>query len=226
MYRTPSQIKNIFLVVFFLFLSQISIGQISPNTRETLLKARGNLTNLTKTISSNTDSGKIITNDILSLNRTIFSLYTKINQCDDTIIDDVFVQSLIESQKVIESFKQNSDSAELISLINAIQKDYELKINSSDFGAEPNIISVIEITVLTQKDNVLVEGYDVRCNYLWDINLSKARFNFTNPTNSAKMKLSPGYYVFWLEKDGNLIKKKNVEIGNLHEDKEKVIFNL
>ncbi|WP_405296809.1 hypothetical protein [Algibacter sp. Ld11] len=217
-----------FIFLIFLFSavplqSQNSIKQLELETQKTIRKVILKNKNLTEENSE-------LKSSLGLLSKTTTELYKKLKHADSLKFetDSLLFQSLENSQKTLENllthWESNSKSKIVIDLI---QKDYFLKTSASPLGINSGLLSVVHVSVFTKNKGRDYDGYDVKCNYIWDYSLENAKFSFNNQTNNASMNLSPGYYTIWIEKKGNIIQKKDkVEIGNLQEEKESIIFHL
>lgn len=142
--------------------------------------------------------------------------------------DSLFVGSLDDSQKALNGLLADWESDDNVdSMFADIKKDFDIKMTSSQLAAVSGAVANIEVTVLTKSATENISGYDVFYTYMWDLKKKEKKNVFTNQTNDAVKNLSPGYYFFWIEKDGKIVKTKTkIEIGNLMMPKETVVFNL
>ena len=216
------------LIIFgFLFpnslYSQTKLETIELNIQRSIRKLNNKINLL-----ENKDTRLVRNLNLLSKSATL--LFQKIS--NDGIIgqleDTLFINSLEQSQQLLDQLILNWSSQEdAADIMESIKIDYDLKIRSSSLGVYSGIITNIEVTVITKHDNQDISGYDVFYTYMWDSQSKKKKQYFTNQTNNAKKILSPGYYFFWIEKNGILIQNKpKIEIGNLMLSKETIIFNL
>lgn len=203
--------------------SQKSLKEIELDTQRTIRK-------LIPKINKFVEKDSLVMIDINGLSVSATSLFEKINSDENfnQQTDTLFIQSLEQSQKMLEELRSDFQSYEFATkTIEDIKKDYDIKLESSPLGINSRIKSTIRVSVLTKRNDLAVPGYDVRCNYMWDSDLKVGKHVFNNQTNNAVRNLSPGYYIFWIEKDGIVIQKKErVEIGNMMESSETIIFNL
>jgi hypothetical protein len=211
------------LLVTSTIIAQKSVKMTELDTQRTLRKL----------IEKSNDQEEIdpeLKNSLSSLSKTVTQLFNNIKADKSLQVDSdtLFFQSLEYAQKTLGELQTNWISNEHAKdVIEAIQKDYDIKMSASALGANSKFLSEIQVSVFTRKDDINVNGFDVKCNYLWEYKRDVARFVFNNQTNDATRYLSPGYYVIWIEKDGKVIQKKDkVEIGNLQKQEESILFNL
>ncbi|OAN61660.1 hypothetical protein A8B79_04330 [Balneola sp. EhC07] len=211
--------------VFLLFPMTV-LGQTSFESVE--LEAKRAIRQLilkVNTIENNSE----LKDELLLLSSATNNLFEKIDS-DDTISEseDEFINSLVQAKNTLanlpESWRSNNHA---ILTMQFIRKDFAIKATSSPLSNGSMIRTKVRVSVMTKKNGALVPGYDAKCNYMWDANLLSAKIVFTNQTNDAVKNLAPGYYIFWIEKDGEIVQKREmVEIGNLQTPEESVIFNL
>ncbi len=221
-------IKFHLATLLFILISSHLIGQTRIKTVE--LETQKSIRKLISKKDSLNFQDTVFDNNLRKLYVSTRTLFEKING-DPTFTeseDTLFVSSLEQSQKKLDQLIANWPAKDdLIQTVQFLRKDYDIKINASPLGLASKITRTIEVSVITRIDNNDLSGYDVKCNYMWDSDLKTAKIVFNNQTNNAIRNLSPGYYVFWIEKNGILIQKREkIEIGNLKQNKEKIIFNL
>lgn len=216
----------------FLTLSILVTNNICGQTRlETVeLNTQRSIRKLRKEIINRDKNDTILVNNLSRLSESATILFTKISN-DESLgqpSDTLFVNSLEQSQQAINQLVNEWKSNEYAAnSLKSIKIDYDIKAASSPLGATSKVITNIEVSVVTKSGNKDVPGYDVKYNCMWDSDMMTSKNTFNNQTNNAVKILSPGYYIFWIEKEGILIQKKlNVEIGNLMRPNETIIFNL
>ena len=216
-------LMSVFLIIFSIAHGQNDIKKIELNIQRTIRQLIGKVDN------KGNDS-QLMRNSLSDLSKTTNLLFKTINSDNNINLesDSLFISSLVNSQKTLDELVVHWESnSHAKSIIDAIQNDYSIKISASALGANSKILTEVQVTVFTKKGEIEIDGYDVKCNYLWDYRINIAKFVFNNQTNNAIRNLSPGYYVMWIEKNGTVIQKKDkVEIGNLQSQKESIIFNL
>lgn len=218
----------LFLLASFMLTSNIIYGQTRLENIE--LNTQKSIRKLISKISSNGNKDTILVNNLHQLSKSVTTLFQKISN-DVTIgqpSDSMFINSLEQSQQALEKLINGWTSNEhSTNIIKAIKLDYDIKTNSSPLAASTMVIKIVEVSVLTKSGNQNVAGYDVFYTYMWDSDTKKMKDNFNNQTNNATKNLSPGYYFFWIERNGVIIKSKpKVEIGNKMLPKEHLIFIL
>lgn len=218
------------VVVLFLFSSlfagkihcQAKIEKVELNTFKTLNK-------LSTKINGLGNKGALV-NSFNELSNSAKELFDKIH--NDTNInesdDNLFIDSIEDSQKALSQLLTNWESNDdADSLIVAVKNDFNNKIKASPLAAMSEVLTSIEVTVVTKSASGNISGYDVFYTYMWDFKNKQKKNGFTNKTNDAVRNLSPGYYVFWIEKDGKIVQTKpKVDLGNLMNPKETLIFDL
>lgn len=202
---------------------QTRLENVELNTQRTIRK-------LISKIYSLDNKDTIIVNNVNLLSKSATILFDKIRN-DENLgqpNDTLFINSLELSQQVLNQllvdWRSNEKAA---NTMKAIKIDYDIKTASSPLAASSKVLTNVEVSVVTKSKNQDVSGYDVLYTYMWDSEAKEEKNFFNNQTNNAIKNLSPGYYVFWIEKNGILIQMKSkVEVGNLMEPKETLIFNL
>lgn len=176
--------------------------------------------------SKNNDSDLL--HSISELNHVVFLLFEKVNFgiSNNELVDPLFLNSLQDAQKTIQKLAEDPISDNTTKMVDYLTQDFNIKMNSSPHGLSSIVTSRIEVVVKAVSGSSFIEGYDVFCNYMWEFNSTKPRFMSNSPTNNASIFLTPGYYVFWVEYKGEVIKKKNAEIGNKQKDTEELIIGL
>jgi len=194
------------------------------------LSTQKSIRKLTIKINKLDDKDAILINNLKLLSNSATTLFQKIRN-DQNIgqqNDTVFITTLEHSQQALNQLIVDwSSDEDAANLMKAIKIDYDTKINASPLGASSKVITNIEVSVVTKSAGQDAAGYDVFYTYMWDSVAKKEKNPFVNQTNNAIKKLAPGYYFFWIEKNGVTIQNKpKVEIGNLLLPKEFIIFNL
>lgn len=139
--------------------------------------------------------------------------------------DTLFIQNLEDMNIKLEQLMGVSDKAYLVSYMDIMSADLKLKL-SSPMGLSSVDFVPIRLFVKTKKNNAYIDGYTVKGNYAWDFNAVDARFNFSLLTNNAYYDFTPGKYIIWVEKSGEAILKKNVDIGYKNGQEEIVEFDI
>lgn len=112
-----------------------------------------------------------------------------------------YMTTLEEAQKALARLNENFDStANKDFIINAIYMDYDAKLKSITSSATSDANTKIKVTVDSNED----EGFFVFGKLSYEQELAIKRFRFNRPTQNASLEVVPGYYLFWLEKDGRV----------------------
>nr|WP_315200979.1 hypothetical protein [uncultured Flavobacterium sp.] len=226
--RTFSKSPIIILLVFMLFVEsnnihcQTKIEKIELTTFKTINK-------LNKKVKS-LQNKQVLVNSLNELSNSAIKLFDKIrndsnfNESDDNL----FIDSIEDSQKALNQLLDEWESLDDANrLITDVKNDFDIKLASSPLAAVSEVMTSIEVTVLTKSESGNISGYDVFYTYMWDFKKKEKKNVFTNKTNDAIRNMSPGYYVFWIEKNGEITQtKQKVDIGNLMKPKETLIFTL
>lgn len=213
------------LVPLFFFVQknygQTRLQKVQLETQKTIRK-------LTNKVTTDGIKDTIVTNNLNRLSANATTLFNKINSNPASGKDTGFVYALEQSHVALAELLGDWGSNDYAAnRMQDVSIDYYIKTKAAPLAASSNITTNIKVIVITKLNDSEVGGYDVKCNYMWDSELKKAKIIFNNQTNNAVKYMAPGYYVFWIEKDGVIIKKKSkVEIGNLSEPEELILFNL
>jgi len=220
------------LSLFFLILGMVTsnIGFSQNRLQSVELNTQRSIRKLIEKINNFEMKDTNLIDGLSQLSKSSTFLFDKVNNDNNfnQLNDTLFINTLEQSQKSLSQLLTDWRSNKFAKdLIQAIKIDYDIKIASSPLGALSQVNKIIEVSVITKSGNNYVNGYDVKCNYMWDSDLVVGKIIFNNQTNNAIRNLAPGYYVIWIEKNGIEIQRKNkVEIGNSMQLKETIIFNL
>jgi hypothetical protein len=226
MKKLPKICFTIFVISLLIIQNasgQTRLQRVQLETQKTI----GKLTNRLRTdVVKNTRA----TNSLSALSGASTTLFNKINNDQGLLssADTGFVYSLEQSvfalNDLLNDWKSNEYAADKMQ---NIAFDYGIKTTSATLGASSSLTTNIEVNVISKLNSKEVGGYDVKCNYMWDSELKIGKIIFNNQTNNAVRNMAPGYYVFWIEKSGVIVQTKlKVEIGNLAQPKETIVFNL
>ena len=217
-------IRSILTVLLLLLPSTNLKAQSSEEMAQLNLSTQLALEKLINNLKKNNNESVLGTS--ADLNEAISALYSKIETDGLDNHDSIFTQSLKEAQIRIEKLSQDTDMVKVENTLKNLTKDYYAKVNASPNGVGSNISTRVKVVVKAASGGNFLHGYNVRCNYMWDFESDKARFWSNSPTNDAFMVLAPGYYVIWLEKNGIVVKKTDVEIGAQQKETEVVTILL
>lgn len=205
--------------------AQTRLDSVQLSTQMTIQELISKEKSLTSANKSNN-----FRNSLNQFSRSSNKLYEKIDadKIDYNSIDTVFIISLEETQYALENILINwgNNDEDASTKLKKIKMDFDIKTKNLAFAAESKLLTNVEINVITKSGDALISGYDVYYTYMWDVDRKKKRM-FNNQTNDATKILSPGLYFFWIEKNKKIIsEKEGVEIGNMRQPKETIIFNL
>lgn len=219
------------ILILLLSPMLITINAFGQTRLENLeLNTQRSIRKLISKIYSLDNKDTIIVNNVNLLSKSATILFNKIRN-DENLgqpNDTLFINSLELSQQALNQLLVDWRSNEKASnTMKAVKIDYDIKTASSPLAASSKVITNVEVSVYTKSKNQDVGGYDVLYTYMWDSEMREKKGIFNNQTNNAVKNLSPGYYVFWIERNGIPIQMKTkVEIGNLMTPKDTLIFNL
>ncbi|MGC4035703.1 MAG: hypothetical protein QM764_07050 [Chitinophagaceae bacterium] len=115
---------------------------------------------------------------------------------------------LINYSTLLKSLSEVSELKEVQKVLNFIDDDLSLKtdiLRDSTLPAGDKGINV-KVRVLDSSATREISGYDVFAKP--EISLDPRLIETFNPTNNAIKEISPGRKVFWIEKDGKIIKRR------------------
>jgi len=113
-------------------------------------------------------------------------LFPVLEKCNDTYaLTPEYVATLKETERRVRDLTKNYETiSNKEYIINAIYKDYDAKLQTIHNTAKNNATTTIKV--------IINSGQDIK------------RFRFNQPTQNAIQDFVPGYYLFWLEKEGRV----------------------
>ncbi|WP_130734457.1 hypothetical protein [Flavobacterium sp. J27] len=116
-------------------------------------------------------------------------------------LTESYMATLKEAQNALSRLYENFnniDNKEFI--LHAVYLDYDAKLKSIYSSPTSDANTRIKVTVDSNED----EGFFVFGKLSYEQELDIKRFRFNRPTQNASLDVVPGYYLFWLEKDGRI----------------------
>lgn len=135
-----------------------------------------------------------------ALNQKSATLFPVLERCNKKYaLSTAYVTSLKEAEKVLKQLTKNeTDLANKEGILQAITQDYDAKLQTIRNTAKNDATTKIRVTVNSNKE----EGFFVFGKLSYEQEQDIKRFRFNRPTQNAVQNFVPGYYLFWLEKDG------------------------
>lgn len=219
-------IKLLFLALLFNVALLAQDYPEKPTKQEyskVLLKTQTNLTKLAEKVYQTEDENLIRSFKNLEEN----SKKTQKNLIaleDYSNFPNEYLFTLVDSNSALIRLSNDmEDVEEAKQLIDYISEDYKAKANSINFGITTDVNSKIKVTVET----IGGSGYSVFVKYSYDLDIDKKRFLFNNKTNNSVRYFSPGYYIFWIEKEDFKSDSRLVKLETLDGDfEEKIVFEI
>lgn len=138
-------------------------------------------------------------NQLEEISKELFPLLINCNK--KYTLTKNYMVTLEEAQKALDRLDENFDSIENKAFIlNAVYLDYDAKLKSINSSATSDANTRIKVIVDSNED----EGFFVFGKLSYEQELDIKRFRFNRPTQNASLEVVPGYYLFWLEKDGRV----------------------
>ena len=191
-----------YVLLGILAVSIFSCGVKAPEETNPLtsitLKTRQSLKKLADTIYATSDTELIET--FSALEKKQRSLFRLLKKCDrNNKLKPEYLVTLSETQKTLDRLFQDEETInDPKYLLESIYLDYDAKQRSINYYVSKDANAKIKVIVNSNKE----EGAFVFAKLSYEKNMDIKRFRFNSPTNDASQYFVPGYYLFWLEKDG------------------------
>ncbi len=194
-------------LIIILSMSMLSCAVKAQKAPETLavfpsitLKTEQSLKKLTDKIYDTSDKELIKT--FKALKKKQRQLFRVLKRCNRNLqLTPEYLVTLSESQKVLDQLFQNYEKTDNKQfLLESIYKDYAAKRKSINYYVAKDANAKIKV-IINSNEN---EGYFVFAKLSYEKGMDIKRFRFDSPTNNASLSFVPGYYLFWLEKDGRV----------------------
>jgi hypothetical protein len=191
--KTHNMKKSIFII--FLVAPYLLIAQTDKlEFYEIAFKTQQTLTKLADAIYP-AQNIKLI-NSFSELEKTTTRLFKVISDTKEkTDFNSEYLKTLKDSQEILDQMVFVKDADDIYKTFKAVEKDFENKLKSINYGISSNANTSAKIKVTTDED-----GYFVYIKYTYDFDKDIIRLRFNNPTNNAERELAPGYYIVWVEK--------------------------
>lgn len=216
--------KRLLYVIFMTFLVTgcgLYVTQESSKAyQEVALNTQNSMTGLSNKINGIREVN--VKSSFQQLENAHQKLFTLLEECNRQYkIEADYLATLIQSQKALEKVLTNTYTPEkTIQILEGVTNDYKAKTKSVVPGPKTNIVPKLDLVVQTS----ISQGYKAYVKYSFDFDTDIVRFEFNNPTNNAKTKLAPGYYIVWIEKGDFKSEGRKVEISSEDLDNNIIIF--
>jgi len=193
------------IVIFVIGMFSYAVkAQETPKEADGLpsitLKTKASIEKLSDKI--NTTSDKQIRKTFKALKKKQRQLFRVLKRCNrNRQLTPEYLLTLSASQKVLDQVYQNYETTDNKQfLLESIYKDYTAKRESINYYVAKDANAKIKV-IINSNEN---EGYFVFAKLSYEKDMDIKRFRFDSPTNNASLSFVPGYYLFWLEKDGRV----------------------
>ncbi|GAA4276758.1 hypothetical protein [Aquimarina mytili] len=192
------QVTRLFILVLF-----CSCASYGPKTNELSLV----LSNTQQTLSilqekvENTNDVKL-KEAYTKLNQKSVELFPVLEKCNDKYaLSPEYVSTLKEAENVLRRLTKNdADITNKTNVLQAIHQDYDAKLQTINNTSKNDATTKIKVIVNSNEE----EGFFVFGKLSYEQGQDIKRFRFNQPTQNAVQDFVPGYYLFWLEKEGRV----------------------
>lgn len=201
--------------MLILICSCASYTTVSNKLPEVLSQTQQAVSNLAEKIPDlQNDSLTAAFNRLEEKRKELFPLLIKCNEKYRLSKD--YIATLQGAQKSLQRLYEGFDTiSDKKYILYAISEDYDAKITSIQNDPNNEATTTIRVIVDSNGD----EGFFVFGKLSYEEELDIKRFRFNGPTQNAIQDFVPGYYLFWLEKDGligdpelHLIRSNGIEL--------------
>ncbi len=193
-----------YILLSILSISIFSCAVKAPEETNALasitLKTQQSLKKLADTIYATSDTELIKT--FSALKKRQRSLFRLLKKCDrNNKLKPEYLTTLSETQKTLDQLFQNDETInDPQFILESIYLDYDAKQKSINYYVSKDANAKIKVIINSNEE----EGAFVFAKLSYEKNKDIKRFRFDSPTNNASQYFVPGYYLFWLEKDGRV----------------------
>jgi len=190
----------ILLLLAAIFCGCASYGPKNKDLSLVLSNTQESLTNLQEKISASDDLK--MKEAYKKLNRKSTELFPVLEKCNDKYaLSPEYVSTLKEAQKVLNRMTKNDvNVTNKANVLLAIYQDYDAKLQTIKNTAANNATTKIKVIVNSNEE----KGFFVFGKLSYEQGQDIKRFRFNQPTQNAVQDFVPGYYLFWLEKEGRI----------------------
>ncbi|MFD2563152.1 hypothetical protein [Aquimarina rubra] len=194
------QIKIILSLITVLFYSCASYGPKNKDLSLVLANTQISLINLQEKINTSKEPKLKEAYDQLALiSKELFPVLEKCN--DKYALSPEYVATLRETERTLRYLvKEYETISDKEYIINAMYQDYDAKLQTIKNTAKNDATTKIKVIVNSNEE----EGFFVFGKLSYEQGQDIKRFRFNQPTQNAVQDFVPGYYLFWLEKDGRI----------------------
>lgn len=194
------QEQIILLLITVMFSGCASYGSKNKDLTVVLSNTQRNLTSLQEKITaSNELKDKDAFEKLVIKSKELFPVLENCN--DKYALTPEYVATLKETERIIGNLARNYETiSNKEFIINAIYQDYDAKLQTIINTAKNDATTKIRVIVSSNEE----EGFFVFGKLSFEQEQDIKRFRFNQPTQNAVQDFVPGYYLFWLEKDGRV----------------------
>ena len=202
MKKTPPLLLSFCVLIFITSCSSYKSNykSIHNELEELLVSTQQTLNELAEKVTTKTEDS--LSGSLSKLVAKSKELFPALENCNKKYkLTDNYMTTLVEAQKALASLNENFNSLENKEFIlNAVYQDYDAKLQSIYSSPTSDANTRIKVMVDSNED----EGFFVFGKLSYEQELDIKRFRFNRPTQNASLDVVPGYYLFWLEKDGRI----------------------
>ncbi|MBW1296264.1 hypothetical protein [Aquimarina litoralis] len=188
------------VLVTVLLYSCASYGPKNKDLTGVLSNTQRNLISLQEKITASKEPNVKEAYEKLKLKSE--ELFPVLENCNDKYaLTPEYVATLKETERRLSDMVKNYETiSDKKYLINAIYQDYDAKLQTINNTAKNDATTKIKVIVNSNEE----EGFFVFGKLSFEQGQDIKRFRFNQPTQNAVQDFVPGYYLFWLEKDGRV----------------------
>ncbi|SEK94388.1 hypothetical protein SAMN04487910_1536 [Aquimarina amphilecti] len=186
------------LCLLIMIYSCASYGPKNKNLSLVLSKTQQAIGNLEEKITITDDNDlKAAYNELTEKSAVLFPVLENCN--DKYALTPEYVATLEATENTLRKLNEEFEIMNNKTFVlNAVSKDYEAKLQTIKNTAQNNATTTIKVMVNSSEN----DGFFVFGKLSYEQDLDIKRFRFNQPTQNASLDFVPGYYLFWLEKDG------------------------
>ena len=193
--------KYVCLIKFCILIMIYSCASYGPKNKDlslVLSKTQQAISGLEGEITATSDNNlQAAYNELIEKSTTLFPVLEKCN--DKYALTPAYVSTLEATENTLRNLNEQYETiTDKTFVLKAISKDYEAKLQTIKNTAQNNATTTIKVMVNSSEN----EGFFVFGKLSYEQDLDIKRFRFNQPTQNASLDFVPGYYLFWLEKDG------------------------
>jgi hypothetical protein len=135
-------------------------------------------------------------------------------------IPTIYASALRQDAQLLKQAINTGDDSLRAEILSAVLSDLQIKndyLNRRALGAVNWFNPLVSVSINTLRAGHRVNGYLVRCNWRRSVDEAHPSILFNEPTSPTRYKLPPAIYPCFLEKDGSIALRQDIEVGMLGE---------